>query len=169
MDLESLTTQMLRQAEGIRALVEGVSDRQARWKPDADSWSILEVINHLVDEEREDFRARLDLVLHYPEKAWQSIDPERWVTERGYNQRGLDQSREAFLAVRKESISWLEGLASPDWAAAHEAPFGRIAAGDIMAAWVAHDLLHLRQLVELHWAYLKVRVEPYGVRYAGVW
>jgi hypothetical protein len=169
MDLENLTAQMLRQAEGIRTLVQGVSDRQARWKPDPDSWSILEVINHLVDEEREDFRARLDLVLHYPEEAWQSIDPERWVTERGYNQCALDQSREAFLAARAESIAWLREPASPDWATAYEAPFGRIAAGDIMAAWVAHDLLHLRQLVELHWSYLVVRVEPYSVRYAGAW
>jgi hypothetical protein len=169
MDLENPITQMLRQAEGIGALVQGVSDRQAQWKPDPASWSILEVINHLVDEENEDFRARLDLVLHHPEGAWQSIDPERWVTERGYNQQGLDQSWEAFLTAREESVVWLKGLASPDWTAAYQAPFGRITAGDILAAWVAHDLLHLRQLVELHWAYLVARVEPYSVRYAGVW
>jgi hypothetical protein len=169
MDLENLTAEMLRQAEGIGALVQGVSDYQARWKPESVSWSILEVINHLVDEEREDFRPRLDLVLHQPEGVWRSIDPERWVTERGYNQRSLDQSQEAFLAAREESVVWLKELESPDWAAAYEAPFGRIAAGDILAAWVAHDLLHLRQLVELHWAYLEVWVEPYGVRYAGVW
>ena len=134
-----------------------------------DPWSILEVTNHLVDEEREDFRARLDLVLHHPEEAWQAIDPERWVTERGYNQHVLDQSREAFLTARRKSVAWLHELTSPDWAAAYEAPFGRITAGDIMAARVAHDLLHLRQLVELHWSYLTVQVEPYSVGYAGVW
>jgi hypothetical protein len=169
MNLEDLTTRMLRQAEGIRELVHSVSDTQARWKPDPSSWSILEVINHLVDEEREDFRARLDLVLHHPEEAWQSIDPERWVTERRYNQRRLDQSCEAFLAAREDSIAWLRELTVPDWAVAYEAPFGRVAAGDIMAAWVAHDLLHLRQLVELHWAYLVAQVGPYSVRYAGAW
>jgi hypothetical protein len=37
-----------------------------------------------------------------------------------------------------------------------------------MAAWLAHDLLHLRPLVELHWAYLVVRAGPYSVVYAGV-
>ncbi|MGD2178470.1 MAG: DinB family protein, partial [Anaerolineae bacterium] len=116
-----------------------------------------------------DFRARLDLVLHHPEEVWQSIDPGRWVTERGYNQRGLDQSLESFLAAREESVTWLKGLASPDWTAVYEAPFGRISSGDVMAAWVAHDLLHLRQLIELRWAYLVVQVEPYRVRYAGAW
>jgi hypothetical protein len=169
MDLVNLTAQMLRQAEGIQALVQGVSDPQARWKPDPASWSILEVINHLVDEEREDFQPRLDLVLHHPEGAWRSIDPEGWVTEREYNRRDIDQSRQAFPAAREESLIWLNGLESPDWARSFEAPFGRITAGDIMAAWVAHDLLHLRQLVELHWAYLEARIQPYGVRYAGVW
>ena len=44
----------------IQAVLAGVDAEQARWKPDADSWSILEVVCHLVDEEREDFRTRLD-------------------------------------------------------------------------------------------------------------
>ena len=59
--------------------------------------------------------------------------------------------------------------ATPDWEADYDAPFGRIAAGDMFAAWVAHDLLHMRQLVELHWAYTMVKVDPYRVRYAGTW
>jgi hypothetical protein len=34
----------------IRLLVEGVSPEQAHLNPDPESWSILEVINHLYDE-----------------------------------------------------------------------------------------------------------------------
>ncbi|MEZ4640023.1 MAG: DinB family protein [Caldilineaceae bacterium] len=48
---------LLKNAERIRCLVEGMSDQDARWKPDAESWSILEVINHLADEEEADFIA----------------------------------------------------------------------------------------------------------------
>jgi len=47
---------MANQAETIRALIQDDSDEQASWRPDSDSWSVLEVINHLYDEEREDFR-----------------------------------------------------------------------------------------------------------------
>ena len=47
----------------FKYLFKSVSDEQARWKPGKDRWSILEVINHLYDEEREDFRKRLELVL----------------------------------------------------------------------------------------------------------
>jgi hypothetical protein len=85
--------------------------------------------------------------------------------ERGFNQRNLDQSQEASSGAHKESVTWLNRLAFPDWTAACETPFGRITAGDIMAAWLRHDLLHLRQLVELHRAHLVVRVQPHRVRY----
>jgi hypothetical protein len=33
----------------------------------------------------------------------------------------------------------------------------------------AHDLLHLRQLIELHWAYTQRATQPYQTRYAGDW
>jgi hypothetical protein len=169
MELDYILSQMEENAEGIRALVAGRSDEEARWRPDAATWSILEVVNHLLDEEREDFRARIDLILHRPDAAWFPIDPEGWVTERGYNERDLTASLEGFLVARKESLDWLMGLSSPDWEASYPAPFGRIRAGDVLASWAAHDLFHIRQLVELRWAYLLRTVEPYGVRYAGVW
>lgn len=72
-----------------------------------DKWSILEVINHLHDEEREDFRQRLDLVLANPEQTWPRIDPQTWVTSRGYNERDLSSSLNNFFTERENSLSWL--------------------------------------------------------------
>jgi hypothetical protein len=156
-------------AQAIHMLVGGCSDHQARWTPDDASWSILEVINHLLDEEREDFRARIDWVFHRPEEEWVSIDPGGWVIERGYNQRELESSLRKFLAARAESLEWLLGLGDVDWTKELQAPFGKIRAGDFLAAWAAHDLLHMRQLVELKWVYLVQEAELYSVRYAGDW
>ena len=170
MDFDRLAAQMAAQAAAIGTMVGDVSDEQARWKPDPASWSILEVINHLADEEVEDFRTHLDIALHRPNDAWPPIDPEGWVDERRYSQRDLGESVLRFLSAREDSLAWLRGLDSPDWGASYEAPFGPIRAGDIMAAWVAHDLLQTRQLVELQWAYTsRVQVAPFDVAYAGVW
>lgn len=169
MDMDRFVHQMAHNAERIRALVQGIPDEQAPWKPDADSWSILEVINHLYDEERYDFRVRLDMTLHHPGEPWPAIDPEGWVSKRQYNQRELGQSLDDFLAARQESLDWLQGLSSPNWAAAKVARFGTITAGDLFASWIAHDLLHMRQLVELHWAHTMTQVTPHGVAYAGEW
>ena len=60
-------------------------------------------------------------------------------------------------------------LSLPDWEATYPAPWGPIRAGDIFAAWVAHDLLHMRQLVKLLWEHTASRVEPYETEYAGEW
>ena len=169
MDLKALVSQMGKHAEVIQALVQDVSHEQARWKPIADDWSMLEVVNHLYDEEREDFRAHLDLILHRPDEPWPRIDPRGWVTARRYNERDPAQSLGDFLRAREESLAWLHGLSTPNWQATYEAPFGEITAGDMMAAWAAHDLLHLRQLVELEWAYTVQLVQPYRVMYAGDW
>jgi hypothetical protein len=63
MNFDYLTARMADNAEVIRTLVQVVADQQARWRPDPTSWSILEVVNHLYDEEIEDFRAHLDVIL----------------------------------------------------------------------------------------------------------
>jgi hypothetical protein len=169
MDLEFFLTQMSTHVGAISSLTLGISAEQARWKPDPEKWSILEVINHLYDEERLDFRLRLDIILHHPDQSWPPINPQGWVTERAYNQRDLVQSVDDFLLERQKSLAWLKGLENPDWNASVTAPFGQFCAVDIFAAWVAHDLLHLRQLVELQWAYTIQAAEPYKVNYAGEW
>ncbi len=154
----------------IRLLVQDVANEAARWRPDADSWSILEVINHLYDEEREDFRVRLDLILHRPDQSWPPIDPPGWVTERQYNARSLSESLGDFLRERQRSLTWLEALQELDWATSVQAPWGKaIRAGDMLAAWTAHDLLHMRQLVALKWAMTRLDLAPYRVDYAGDW
>jgi hypothetical protein len=167
MELDGLSLQMTGNAERVRAVVQDVSDRQARWRPNATSWSILEVVNHLYDEERQDFRLRLDHILRGRTDRWPDIDPQGWVTERAYNERELGESLGNYLAAREGSLAWLRGLSAPDWEATYEAPFGTIRAGDVMAAWVVHDLKHLRQLVRLHGAYTVQALQPYQVRYAG--
>lgn len=168
MERERLIRQMKDYALAIQALTRDVSHDQAHWKPEQNAWSIVDVINHLAYEEEHDFRARLDLVLHRPQEAWPSGDPARGVTKSS-REPGLERSLDAFLSAREESLAWLQALEAPKWETAYEAPFGQIRAGDILAAWVAHDLLHLRQLIELRWECLTQEVEPYETRYAGPW
>ena len=169
MDSRQLIEQLYLNGRRIFALVDGVADEQARWKPDPGSWSVLEVVNHLYDEEREDFKVRLDYILHKPGEAWPPIDPQGWVTKRQYNQRDLATSLENYLTERRASMQWLMTLFEAEWETTVEAPWGKMKAGDMLAAWASHDLLHMRQLVALHWAYQVKQLEPYEVRYAGEW
>jgi len=169
MELNFHISRMADNALRIRALAEGVSDEQMRWKPDPDSWSILEIVNHMADVEEEDFRVLLDLAVNRPHDARPKISPKAWVTERRYNERDPGKSLQRFAAAREASLAWLRSLTPPDWEATYNAPWGPIKAGDIFAAWIAHDILHMRQLVKLHWAYTTRLLEPYSTDYAGDW
>jgi len=153
----------------IPALLSGISQTEAAEKPDVDTWSILEVMCHLYDEECEDFRVRLDLILHNPASDWPPIDPQGWVNARQYSQQNFAEIQQRWLAERQRSLAWLGGLADANWDAFVEAPFGAVRAGDMLAAWAAHDNLHIRQLVELRRFHLTRTASPYDLRYAGDW
>ena len=89
--------------------------------------------------------------------------------EREYNRGDLYESLNRYMHLRNEWLVWLNELESPDWDASYEAPFGEITAGDMFASWVTHDLLHLRQLIELQRKYLEGQAKPYRMDYAGEW
>lgn len=170
MDLDFFITRLTVQAESIAALVRDLSDTQMRWHPSPGSWSLLEVINHLGDEERDDFRLRLDLTLQRPHEVLPPIDPEGWVGQRSYRTRDPSASIERFLDERQYSIGWLHTLSAPDWTLPCNHPrLTQLRAGDLLLAWVAHDLLHLRQIIELNWQYHAAQAAPFGVAYAGSW
>lgn len=169
MNLAFFITRLRANRQVIARLLDDLTDEQARWKPAPGDWSALEVINHLVDEEREDFRTRLRMTLFHPGEQWPPIDPEGWVVERAYNQRDVPPSLQQFLAEREQSLAWLQTLEGADWDATYEHPLGPIRAGDLLVAWAAHDVLHMRQLVELHWAWVNTVAAPYATDYAGVW
>ncbi len=169
MNLHFYIDRMAQSAAVISSLVQGVSPDQSRWKPAPDRWSLLEVINHLDDEERDDFRKRLDFLLHKPDQSPPPIDPPRWAVERKYNERELQESLERFLNERRSSLQWLHGLRNPHWEQIFQLPHGPIRAGDLLASWAAHDLLHIRQLTRLQYEYLNRESTPYLTEYAGCW
>lgn len=169
MEFETLYQDLAHGAEIIRTLVLGVTQVEAQVKPTPESWSILEVVCHLVDEEREDFRQRVDFMLNRPGEIWPPIHPGAWVTERKYNERDLEQSLHDFLAERSISLAFLKGLESANWNTSTTTQFGERKAGDLLGSWVAHDNLHMRQLVELRRVRLQKITAPYDIRYAGEW
>ncbi len=150
-------------------LVSGVNPEQSQWRPAPDKWSILEVVNHLYDEEREDFRQRLELLLADPAQPWPPIDPRAWVVARNYADRQLSGSLSNFLAEREKSLAWLKQLRSPNWQKSKQGPNGILSAGDLIASWLAHDFLHIRQITRLHWQYVNSISQPYQTGYAGPW
>jgi len=153
----------------IQALLSEMTQDEALIRPDPKSWSSLEVLSHLVDEEREDFRMHIGQIFSSSDKKWHAIDPEGWVLERQYQAQSLKNKLAEFISERDKSIHWLQNLRAADWTATIPAPFGDISAKSLLAAWADHDNLHMRQLVEIRHYILSTKCASESTRYAGDW
>lgn len=154
----------------FKSLLFNMSEEEVKWKPGERKWSILEIVNHLYDEEREDFRFRLQSLLEDPAKPWPAISPAEWVIERQYSQRNFDESLANFLNEREKSLTWLARLSNPDWKQSYHHPqIGKISGEQMLANWLAHDYLHIRQIVRMKYDYLATIAAPLSLAYAGNW
>lgn len=169
MNSQSLIKSLQRFADILPAVVDGLADDDARWKPADGAWSILEIVTHMADEEVEDFPARLRSTLADPDQQWNPIDPEGWAVERHYNDGDLDEQVQRFASSRRESVTWLGDLKNPDWSNTFVHPKGEISAGDLLASWAAHDALHLRQIAKRLFQISQRDAGEYSTAYAGSW
>ena len=169
MEFNILYQELERSTEMIRALLSGITQEEAQLKPGPESWSILEVTCHLYDEEREDFREHLDFILHRQSEEYHAIDPQGWVRERRYNEQELAQVQRRFFEERRKSLEWLKQIADANWAIVYESQYGSVSAGEMFSSWIAHDNLHIRQLVELRRHRIERMTKPYPIDYAGNW
>jgi hypothetical protein len=169
MEFKTLYQEIQNSTEMIRALLSGITQQEAQVRPTPESWSILEVVCHLYDIEREDFREHLDFILHRQQEKYHAIDPQAWITERKYNEQDFVEIQSKFFAERQKSLEWLKGISGANWEITYTSEYGTVSAGEMFSCWVAHDNLHLRQFVELRRARIEKITEPYPIEYAGDW
>ena len=169
MEYKALYLELVNSTEMIRALIKDIGQEQAQVKPDAGAWSILEVLCHLHDTEREDFREHLDFILHRQNEEWHVIDPQAWIMERKYNEQNFIEMQEKFFAERKQSLEWLNTVSHVDWSITYTSEYGSVSASEMLSCWIVHDNLHVRQLVELRRKHIEHITSPDDLQYAGDW
>ena len=167
MNLPKAISQLKTQSKAIAELGSGLSNTESQWMPDANSWSILGTLRHLVYEEIFDFRCYLGKILGVSEFSNPKLGPDQFKAEN--TKRSLDDLIGLFLAERERSILWLGSLYESNWDATIDFEWGSLTAGDLLSSWLAHDLLHLRQLIEIRYALTSKRSAPYRIEYAGEW
>ena len=170
-DLDGWRRRSLAQADAIAGLMRGVPAADLRHRPAPGRWTILGIINHLADEDIEDFPLRIRSTIADPAAPWPAIDPESWPETRGYDARDPGESIARFLQGRLAAwTSVMPALANADWDAAHRHPMlGPLRVRDLMAAWLAHDLIHLRQIGGILFQRLPHHGGGASTAYAGTW
>lgn len=150
-------------------LLTPVPEKVYNWRPSDTSWSILEIVCHLYDEEREDFRARTRLALKASKAGLRPINPVAWVEERAYSSSDYPKVVQDFLKEREASSLWLSSLERPNWQASFKHPeLGQFSAHKMLANWLAHDYHHIRQINKVNYLYVLQHCGE-DLSYAGNW
>ena len=166
---QKIIQELSRNKDIFNGLLKGLSKEEYLWKFDTNKWCLLEIVCHLFDEEREDFRTRTKLVLQDPKLPLPSFDPTDWPQDRAYIQQNYNDKVFSFLNERDQSIDWLQSLKDPQWTNAYQHPkFGAMSASLFLANWLAHDYLHIRQILTLKYKYLE-QLSRESLNYAGAW
>lgn len=169
MNHTKIIQELNRNQQVFKALLSDTSKEACLWKPKPEKWCLLEIVCHLYDEEYEDFRARTRHTLETPDKPAPPIDPEAWVEQRQYMQQDFSEILDKFLAERRTSVHWLKSLSHPNWNNTYQHPeLGAMSAKMFLSNWLAHDYLHIRQILNLKFEYLK-QLSNENLSYAGSW
>jgi hypothetical protein len=121
-----------------------------RWRPDADSWSLGEVMCHLRDVERDVHLERYHTVISEDKPFISGVDSDNWAAVRKYRSQNGREAARSFLLLRKRSIDLLRELDYQQWErTANHAFFGTTTLHELINLAVQHDDAHWHQIKEL--------------------
>ena len=115
------------------------------------TYSPLDVVAHLTDNEEVDWMPRLELVLEHGEsRPFTPFDREGF--RRRFDGWPLERLLARFAATRRANLARLEALAlratDLDRTGMHPA-LGRVTVRQLLAGWVVHDLTHVAQIARV--------------------
>jgi FMN phosphatase YigB (HAD superfamily) len=128
------------------AICRSVSDDTGCKRPEEGEWSLVEIVCHLRDTDREVNLPRLLEAFGRENPFLTPIDTSNWASERNYlNEDGHEAARE-FFEARKQIIDLLEKHKGA-WCTttARHAIFGPVSVADLIHFSITHDQMHIRQ------------------------
>jgi len=150
-------------------LLDNVDNVMVLWKQAPGKWCLLEIVCHLYDEERDDFKFRTRWVLERPNQTPPPFNPIKWVSEHKYMEQDYSTMLNKFIAEREQSIIWLQSLKNVNWNNSYEhSKLGTLTAKHFLTNWLAHDYLHIKQITKLKFDYLRHQSGE-NLDYAGIW
>jgi hypothetical protein len=153
----------------FKSLLEGIQPELVTWRPRPDKWCMLEIVCHLYDEEQFDFRFRANWILDQPNTQPPPFNTMDWVIDHKYMEQDYDDIVKKLLNERDTSISWLKELKNPNWDNSYDHPkLGKTTASYYLDNWLAHDYLHIRQIIKQKFDYFNSQTNE-NLEYAGIW
>lgn len=145
--LEDAVAVLERTPAGVSALLDGLPETWVRATEGEGTWSPYDVVGHLVNGERTDWLGRARHILSGDPSPFTPFD--RTAQFRESEGKSLQELLATFAELRAQNLSELRGmhLGEGDLERTGRHPdFGEVRLGQLLAAWVVHDLDHVAQI-----------------------
>jgi DinB superfamily len=132
-------------------LIELTNNLSADWTMNnegGETWSVFDVIGHLVHGDKTDWMTRIEIILSQAaNKEFESFD--RFAQLKESKGKTLEFLLNEFMAIRELNLRKLKGfeISENDYNKTGIHPkFGMVTLSQLIAAWTVHDLDHLSQI-----------------------
>ena len=168
-DLENTIVLLKRTPAALDALLRGLPEMWTDSNEGENTWSVREVVAHLIHAENEDWIPRARVILKSGEDG--VFAPfDRGGHVRYSRGKTLDQLLDEFAQARAKGLGELAEmkLTAKDLKRRGRHPsFGLVTLSELLATWAAHDLTHLHQISRIMAYQYREAVGPW-VRFLGV-
>jgi hypothetical protein len=135
----------------------------------AGTWTVFDVVGHLIHGERTDWMPRLKIIVAFGEtRAFEPFD--RLAQQRESASTSLPELLDLFARLRRENLDELRALhlqpSDLERRGRHPA-LGVVTLGQLLSTWVVHDLTHLHQISRVMAHQYREAVGPWSA-YLGV-
>ncbi len=168
-DLQQTIALLARTPVTLNALLRGLPDAWTHSNEGEGTWTVHDVIEHLIHCERGDWMSRARMIREFGETL--TFEPlNRNAHLEGGQPRTLDQSLDEFARLRAANLADLAAmnLGPGDLALRGRHPaFGSVTLSQLLATWSIHDLTHLHQISRIMAYQYRETVGPWSA-YLGV-
>ncbi|USG68102.1 DinB family protein [Brevibacillus ruminantium] len=158
-----------RTPQSLESLLSGLSEGWLHCNEGEGTWTVTEVIDHLIESEKTNWIPRLEMILQDGERT--PFPPfDRFSHLKEPSETSIEQKLLSFQTLRSENISKLKELVQPELhlelTGTHPA-FGVVKLSELLATWVVHDLTHMAQIVRVMAVRYRTDVGPWK-EYLGI-
>jgi hypothetical protein len=147
----------------LQAMLEGLPDSWLLANEGPDTFSPRDVIGHLIHGEETDWVPRMRIILEHGEAA--PFTPfDRFAFRTASIGHSTTALLDRFAALRRENLMAIGAMALDAGALARTGThpgLGRVTLGQLLAAWVVHDLGHVKQVARVMAGQYREAVGPW--------
>jgi hypothetical protein len=153
----------------LSVLLSGLSDRWLDANEGEDTWTPVQVLDHLVEGKKTNWIPRLELMIRHGEDA--TFPPfDRYAHLTKESESSLHSKLQEFRNLRRLNLIRLQELVEAEEQLAlrgRHPQFGTVTVRELLSTWVVHDLAHLYQILRVMAKRYKRDVGPW-IEFLGI-